>query len=117
MTAVRKRLPNRRTSWVTELWWNCDRWHVSYSRDADGLGRIREVFLNGAKTGSAIADIAYSTGTTISIALQYGVPLDELAHSVCRLPDGSPADLIGAVLDHLIAEDRHFRQEFPTEAA
>jgi hypothetical protein len=110
---MRKRLPNRRTSFVTELWFNNERWHISHSRDANGLGRIREVFLNGAKTGSAIADIAYSTGTTISIALQYGTPLEELAHSVCRLPDGSPADLIGAVLDHLIEEDRQFRKEFP----
>ena len=109
---MRQRLPNRRTSWVSELWWNNERWHVAHSRALDGFGRISEVFINGARTGSAIADIAYSTGTTISIALQYGVGLEELAHSVCRLPDGSPADLIGAVLDHLIEEDKHFAREF-----
>lgn len=109
---MRKRLPNRRTSWVSELWWNNEKWHVAHSRDLDGFGPIREVFINGARTGSGIANIAYSTGTTISIALQYGTTLEELAHSVCRLEDGSPADLIGAVLDHLIAEDRHFAKEF-----
>jgi hypothetical protein len=109
---MRHRLPNRRTSWVSELWFNAERWHVAHSRALDGFGPIREVFINGARTGSAIADIAYSTGTTISIALQHGASLTELSHSVCRLEDGKPADLIGAVLDHLIDEDRHFAQEF-----
>ena len=42
--------------------------------------------------------------TSLSIALQSGVPLRELAESALRKEDGEPADLIGAILDALVRE-------------
>lgn len=92
------------------MYHNNERYHVTYSR-YDFLGNIAEVFVVGPKRGSTMDAISYSVGTTISIALQHGVPLNELAHSVCRLEDGSPADIVGAVLDHLIAEDQVFAEQ------
>jgi hypothetical protein len=104
---VRNRLANRRNSATSEFRFNEERYHVTYSRYG-WFGPIAEVFIVGPKRGSNMDAVSYSVGTTISIALQHGVELTELAHSVCRLEDGMPADIIGAVLDHLITEDNHF---------
>jgi hypothetical protein len=106
---MRQRLPNRRNSAVTDVIFHEERWHVAWSRYG-WFGPIAEVFVRGPKSGSHMDALGYSIGTTLSIALQHGVPLDELAHSVCRLEDGSPADIVGAILDALIAEDRTFTE-------
>lgn len=80
-------------------------------------GHVREVFVDCGKEGSTIAEITADTAVTVSVALQHGVPLDALAHSILRLPvaptrpedlDGrpvetAPASPIGAILDVLIS--------------
>lgn len=91
---MRRRLPNRRNSATADMLFNNERWHVAWSRYS-WFGPIAEVFVRGPKSGSHMDAIGYSVGTTISIALQHGVPLEELAHSVCRLEEGKD-DVLGA---------------------
>jgi hypothetical protein len=66
-------------------------------------GAIREVFVSCHKTTTAMDIAGRDIGTLISIALQYGASLDELAGAVCRDDKGAPQGIAGAVLDALRA--------------
>lgn len=100
---LRQILPNRRDSRILDVWFNNERYHVSYSRDPRGTD-IREVFIHGPKVGSDIDAISYTVGVTLSIALQRGATLEELSHSVARHPNGEAADFIGYIIDTLRKE-------------
>jgi hypothetical protein len=63
-----------------------------------------EVFVNGAKVGSGIEAIARDAAVLLSIAMQFGVPLDVMRGAVTRDASGSPASVIGAVVDKLVEE-------------
>lgn len=68
------------------------------SRFADG--RLAEVFLNSAKKAGSTADTnARDAAVAVSIALQYGVPIDVLRHALTRNADGSATGAIGHLLD------------------
>ena len=46
-------------------------------------GRIGEIFIDGGrKEGTFIKDITHAFAIIFSIALQYGIPLEELCHSL-----------------------------------
>lgn len=64
-------------------------------------GSPGEVFITGAKAGSAIEAVARDGAVLVSIALQYGVPLETLQHTIMRNPDGSAGTIVGAVIDEL----------------
>ncbi len=86
----------------------------------DAGGRPRELFLNGAKEGSQFDAMLSDAATSISIALQFGVPPAALAKSVGRAPNvatqpgsleqlgagPSPASPIGAALDLLVSLEK-----------
>ena len=99
----RHRLPTRRNSCVFDLWFEGQRYFVGYSRYGY-FGPIAEAFVWGPKVGSQMDAILATSMTSLSIALQSGVPLRELAESALRKEDGEPADLIGAILDALVRE-------------
>jgi hypothetical protein len=76
---------------------------VGYYED----GRIGEVFIDGAKAGSEMADITRDGAVLMSLALQHGVPLGVMQHAVSRNADHTAATIVGAVIDRIIAhEDR-----------
>jgi hypothetical protein len=64
-------------------------------------GRIGEVFINGAKSGSGMEGVTHDGAILLSLALQYGVPLDTIRHAIGRNLDGSAATIIGAVIDRI----------------
>lgn len=64
-----------------------------------------EVFIMGAKAGSSVEAVARDASVILSIALQYGTPVEVLQRSITRNPDGSPSTIMGAVLDHLVMID------------
>ncbi|KKL27275.1 hypothetical protein LCGC14_2386790, partial [marine sediment metagenome] len=111
---TRARLPNRRDSELETLVVDGQRFEVCVGFDPE-TGRPREVFLNGGKEGSDFDAMLSDAATVISVALQHGVPLAELAKSVGRAPELStapgsflqlaagtePASPIGAALDLL----------------
>lgn len=92
-------LPNRRAAETFELQHGAQVVAVSIGYDADG--RTGEVFVTGAKIGSAMEAIARDAAVIISIAMQHGVPIDTMRHAITREQDGSPSSIIGAVLDQL----------------
>jgi ribonucleoside-diphosphate reductase alpha chain len=112
MTAVRKRLPNRRPSHTETLEAAGQAVTATIGFDpADD--QPRELFLTGGKEGSTLDALLADAAVVISVALQHGVTAQALAKSIGRLPDGpvTPADLdqgqparlpaspIGAALD------------------
>jgi hypothetical protein len=64
-------------------------------------GRVGEVFISGSKAGSEIEAVARDGAVLLSIALQFGVPLNTIKHAVTREHDGSPSTIIGAVIERL----------------
>ena len=109
---TRDRLPNRRPNESETLEVNGKKFEACVGFDPES-GWPREVFLTGAKEGSHDAAIQSDVATIISVAIQHGVPLAELAKSVGRAPDitsapgslgqlgagSNPATPIGAGLD------------------
>jgi hypothetical protein len=65
-------------------------------------GRIGEVFIAGGKSGSAFEAIARDGAVLLSIALQFGVPLETIRHAITREQNGGPRSIIGAVVDRLV---------------
>jgi hypothetical protein len=96
MTA-RQRLPNRRA---------CESFEFRHAgldfTLCQGLypdGRIAEIFLSSHKPGSPIEAIARDAAVTVSIALQFGVPIETIRAALTCDHDGRPATLLGAALD------------------
>ena len=114
MTAARAHLPNRRDNHVETLVVGDLEFTATVGFDPS-TDRPRELFLDGGKGGSHFAALLADMATTISVAIQWGVPIAALAKSVGRAPDmgtepGSlaqlaagtePASPIGAALDLL----------------
>src|SRR5262245_47282285 len=78
---------------------NGQRYHVSIGRFREGS--LAEVFVSGGKSGSDLEAVCHDAAVALSIALQFGVPLDPIRHAVTRNTDGSPSSVIGAVLERL----------------
>lgn len=97
----RERLPNRRSCETYEFVRKNLTYTVSYGRPYPG-GPIQELFINAGKSGADVESVMCDASTAISIALQKGVTPTDLAHSITRNPDGSPASPIGVVLDDMV---------------
>lgn len=66
-------------------------------------GGPAEVFVSGTKAGSMVEAVARDGAVLLSIALQYGVPLETIKHSLTREQDGAPSSIMGAIVDRLSA--------------
>lgn len=97
----RERLPNRRLCETYEFDRNGLKYTVSYGRQNVG-GPIRELFITAGKSGADVEAVMCDASTVVSIALQNHVTPVELAHSITRNQDGTPASPIGEVLDHMV---------------
>jgi hypothetical protein len=101
MTAARATLPQRRAHEAISF----RHWGIDYTA---GFGRasetdpVQEVFLNCGKTGGQSDTLARDSAVLLSIALQYGVPIETMKHAITRNVDGSPAGPIGALLDLMV---------------
>jgi hypothetical protein len=106
MSATRERLPNRRSS--RQLTFTCNdlRYTATISFFADG--RLAEIFLGNAKSGSHSDSAAKDSAVVCSIALQFGVPVDVIRHALLRDARGVASSPLGAALD-MIANDRSER--------
>lgn len=104
MSDRRRALPMRRYCETFELpFGGLTKGHVvtvGYYRD----GAIGEVFISGGKSGEAVEAIARDGAVLISMALQYGVPLDTIKHALTRDSQDQPQSIIGAVVDRLMGE-------------
>ena len=97
----RERLPTRRPSETSDMWFGGQRYHVTVGRYPDG--RVAEVFLSGAKSGSDVDGLCADVGVLVSRLLQHGDTPASLASGMGRLGDGkTPASFAGAVADMLV---------------
>lgn len=93
---TRSRLPQRRRSEAISFEFGTVP-HIAYfSNGADG--QLAEVFLNAGKEGSAADVIGREVAVVLSIALQYGTPLETIYDALPKLHDGSPAGPVGMAL-------------------
>ena len=65
----------------------------------DGASAPKEVFISANKPTTAMDVAARDTATLISIALQHGATVAELAAAMTRGDKGEPQGVAGAVLD------------------
>jgi len=63
--------------------------------------RPGEVFIDGARAGSEMADITRDGAVLLSLAMQHNVPLAVMQRAVCRDKNGKATTIIGAVLDEI----------------
>jgi hypothetical protein len=100
----RRVLPQRRLAETFEIaFGGLDRAHtvtVGYYDDHS----IGEVFINGGKSGEMVESIARDGAVLLSLALQYGADLANIKSAITRDGQGSPASIIGAVVDRLSEE-------------
>lgn len=98
---TRQRLPNRRECETYEFERDGLTYTVSLGR-AHANAPIQELFINAGKSGANIESLMCDASTAISVALQHNATPEELAHSITRNPDGSPASPIGQILDDMV---------------
>jgi hypothetical protein len=98
----RRRLPNRREHELLDFEHGGFRYIGGIGRFEDG--RLAEVFLNVAKSGTAIENHARDAAIVASVALQYGTPVDVIRHALTRNGDGSASGALGRLLDLLASE-------------
>jgi hypothetical protein len=106
--SVRKVPPNRRASETITFKWpaNSHRaptYFVSSSKSDNGS--IYEIFVASARPSSPMADVIRDASIIISLALQHGVDINTLRHSITRLNDNSAASIIGRALDLIAPPD------------
>lgn len=68
---------------------------ISYYDD----GRPAEIFIDAGKTATDVANLARDAALILSIALQYGVRVEEMRSAVGRNEQGMPHTVIGTALD------------------
>ncbi|WP_315804059.1 hypothetical protein [Bradyrhizobium sp. SZCCHNS3002] len=59
------------------------------------LGPVVEVFVNAAKVDTPVDTLVSDAAILMSLLIQYGHPIEEIAKSMKRNPDGSPASILG----------------------
>ena len=101
MTA-RERLPDRRQHEVIAFRHGGFDYWAGVGRFDDG--RLGEIFLTTAKSGTFIDALAHDSAILTSLCLQAGISPETIRHALGREHDGGPATAIGAVLDLLAVE-------------
>ena len=81
-SAHRERLPNRRLHWLYRFECGGQMYTGGIGRFDDG--RIAEIFINGAKVGSAAEANAQDAAIVASLALQHGCPIETIRHALAR---------------------------------
>jgi hypothetical protein len=76
----RQKPPNRRKTETHTLETTTGRYHVSFGYGSKD--RLREVFIRGSKSGSDMDLLLDDASVVLSLALQHGVPPDQLLHSL-----------------------------------
>jgi hypothetical protein len=96
---MRRSLPQRRASENFHLrFWNQD-FTVTVGRYPDGT--LGEVFIDGGKSGQDVQSTARDAAVLLSLALQFGAPVETIRHAVTRSGNGEASSMMGAIVDKL----------------
>jgi hypothetical protein len=106
VSAPRQRLQNRRPHWLYRF--ECDGQIYTGGIGRFDDGRIAEIFINGAKVGSAAEASAQDAAIVASLALQHGCPLETIRHALIRT--GGSGGPLAALLDEV---EREFKDARP----
>ena len=96
---VRDRLPNRRSAISTSFQRDGARFEMTAGHYPDG--RLGEIFLNADRADSLLDVLTSDAAILVSLALQFGCPLDAITHALKRDARGIAASPIGAALDKI----------------
>jgi len=96
---LRRRLPQRRGAIAVEIEHAGHHFRMQIGCFPDGA--LGEVFLDAAKQNSGLDAFAADAAILVSLLLQHGATPAEIGHALRRAPDGTPASLVGAVVDRL----------------
>jgi ribonucleoside-diphosphate reductase alpha chain len=99
---ARHRLPNRRNSSTISTRFRGADFAITYSRFGDGS--VAEIFISPTKVGSDAAEDARDAAIIISLALQSGVGLDQLRHSISRA-NGTATSVARHAIDVIAQEE------------
>src|ERR1700688_1003682 len=95
--APRQQLRNRRPHWLYRFESVGQFYTGGIGRFDDG--RIAEIFINGAKVGSAAEANAQDAAIVASLALQHGCPPETIRHALVRT--GGSGGPLAALLDEV----------------
>lgn len=98
---TRTRLPDRRAHDVITITHKTIKYDIGIGFYSDG--RIGEVFISSTKAATDVASAGRDLAVMLSMALQYGVPLEKIRDALTRDEQNQAAGLLGAVVDALIA--------------
>jgi hypothetical protein len=101
MTSRREALPNRRYCETFDVEFGGFNRNHTITAGYYPDGRIGEVFINGGKSGEQVESIARDGAVLLSLALQYGTPMETIAKTLTRDSSGVPGTIVGAVVDAL----------------
>lgn len=102
---MRNRLPNRRGGVTRDMTHKGKPWTVSIGFDA--VGAPVEVFTGAPKAGTEVEALARDSSILLSLALQYGCPLEEIQASLTRGDAGEAQSILGEIIDIVQAEADH----------
>lgn len=99
---TRERLPTRRRSVNTSF--SFSGLHLDAQLGYYDDGRLAEVFIVTNKVNTQVDVLCRDTALLISMALQYGATLPELARTATLKDDGAPDGLVSVLAQHLKEE-------------
>lgn len=94
---MRETLPTRRGHTTVTLRWLGKDYDVSCGHYLDG--RPAEIFVHSTKAGSDVQIVANDAAILMSLALQYGAPLQTIRSAMAREENGNAQSIIGQVAD------------------
>lgn len=114
---TRETLPNRRPSVSFTLAFQGEQYDVTTGFYEDG--RWGEIFINrirdktAAKLGQQLDAVCRDSAILMSRALQNGVSLADLKHSITRDDDSTPMSIVGAIIDSIELQPKETDHERP----
>ena len=78
---MRQKLNNRRLTYTRVIDTGADKYYASFGLDNSDW-TLREVFIRGSKIGSDMEILLDDASVILSLALQHGLPLEQLLHSL-----------------------------------
>lgn len=100
---MREKLPNRRPN-ETQVF-ERDGIRITLTTGYKPNGSVGEIFLNADRADSMLDVLMSDAAIIASIALQHGVPLQQIAHALKRDKFGIASSPIGAALDRIASPE------------
>ncbi len=100
----RRILPQRRRAETFEIEWGGVGRRFAVTLGFYDDGALGEVFITGGKSGEAVEAIARDAAVVLSLALQYGAEIENVATAITRDGAETPSSILGAVVDQLLPE-------------